>query len=247
MNMYAKPKQGNNKHVAEKELQDAIATLRKPNRGMAVKEFADAADMRKTATTQKRPTMSRTQSQSQVMATPKRSSKTNNLVSATPSRAMPPPNEDNPFLASATSFVPSSGYRPAQGHKPAPVIDGPSISETPSKPGGRYIDSLGLMQDNTTAIDKDSIPAPPIFKAPPSRKVSWNDHFTIAQVVQTPRKGTTSNGIGENYNAERIGSPEIEAVMSSPVAVRKSDVGEKTEKPSGSIYDTLGWDDEDIL
>jgi len=250
-NLYAKPKQDSRKNVAEKELQEAIATLRKPNRGTAVKEIADAADMRKIATTQKKPTMSRTQSQ--VMATPRRSSKTKDVVSATPSRSMTQPDltlQDNPFLASATSRIPSSGHRPAwsvEGRSQAPLVDVPSISETPSKPGGRTVDSLGIMHNSTTIVDKSPIPAPPIFKAPPSRKVSWNDQSITAQVAETPRKARTSAGPGRKHSAERIGSPEMEAIMSSPVAVRKSNVSEMDGNPAGSIYDSLGWDDDDIL
>lgn len=252
MNLYAKS--GKDK-VAETELQEAIATLRKPNRGLAVKELVDAADTRKTMATQKRGTIARTHSQ--VVATPKRSTKTQNVVSATPSRATTQANvylDENPFVASATSFVPSSGLRPAspaRGHDQAPHVSGPSISETPSKPGGRYLDSLGIMHNGNTTRERSPIPAPPIFKAPPARKVSWHDQSNAAQVAETPRKVRAGGSIGARpgygEGRERIASPELEAVMSSPVMERKSIANEKAEIPAGSIYDSLGWDDEDIL
>ncbi|KAJ9647732.1 hypothetical protein H2199_001506 [Coniosporium tulheliwenetii] len=90
------------KAAVENELKTAISALKKPNRGLAVKELVDSADQR------------RLQNGVQVTATPKRASKTKIITQSRSALRSPPPDTaDVSARRSSGACIPSSAVRPA--------------------------------------------------------------------------------------------------------------------------------------
>jgi len=243
------------KKTVDQELQDAIATLKKPNRGLAVKEYADATESRKLAA-QKRPQTSRTQSR--VDATPHRASKTKDV--STPRRANARPTTSNDAVVSSSMpFVPSSAHRPAalvHGPSSSGTQSGPAssamsrtIMETPSKPGGRYCDPLGIMHDSAppsaeTFLAENDHPLPSFRVPAPKQKVPGTP-INTSTILNTPEKSRRRTDVehSKSRSPPRVRSPEPIVLLSSPVAVRQMVPKENTKHAHESIYDSLGWDD----
>jgi DNA replication regulator SLD3 len=247
------------KKTVDQELRDAIATLKKPNRGLAVKEYADATESRKLGT-QKRPQTSRTQSR--VDATPHRAAKTKDAINATPRRgdAHSVANTEH-GVPSSMPFVPSSAHRPVaqvrQARSPEPP-SGPAllstsrtIMETPSKPSGRYCDPLGIMHEDTTAsagtfLAEVNRPLPS-FKVPAPKQRVVDTRISASTIPNTPQKSRRRIDVESSKAPSRARSPEPIVLLSSPVAVRHSAPAKDRKHGTHSIYDSLGWDDENIM
>ena len=245
------------KKTVDQELQDAIATLKKPNRGLAVKEYADATESRKLAA-QKRPQISRTQSR--VDATPHRANKTKDIISSTSRRAdAHPRTSPGDVVPSSIPFVPSSAYRPAALVRqlsspeirpgPASSSNSRTIMETPSKPGGRYCDPLGIMHEDTAAGAEtflaENYQPLPSFKVPAPKQRVPGTPISTSTILNTPQKSRRRTDVeySKPLSPSRVSSPEPIVLLSSPVAVRQSAPKENTKHSTESIYDSLGWDD----
>lgn len=185
----------------EQELQDAIATLKKPNRGLAVKEFADASDSRKLpvfgrsrgnehainrninllivpgTNNNSRPSLAGPQ----IKATPKRLNKTKDMVSTTPARAGEEESDmPEQIVTSSCPCIPSSTMRPqsimdSASRRSNPVFETPSklrtMSENAATATGKP--TKEQTQPEMFPILSPDIPRPPVsvFKFP-AMKVS---------------------------------------------------------------------------
>ncbi|KAF2496163.1 hypothetical protein BU16DRAFT_509008 [Lophium mytilinum] len=265
----------------EEELKDAISTLKKPQRGLAVGEYVEDAEKRGLGPANRsrkpaNPTRKILQNV-QVTATPRRSRKTKD-VAQTPFRGS---GFDDLPQSSSTSCIPSSAVRPSGS-----VIPGTEIQRT--APGT----SLGIAETPSRGLDRKSLSffntgpqaqkGPPEFRLPapifekksaangviphtPSkpkmrRKEIETESSEPAAIFSTPLKPSGANGLN-------VSRPEA-IVFSTPVrkptlesAVETFDetvpimsplggsgrVAGMVEDKEKSIYDVLGWDDDDDL
>ena len=252
----------------KKELDAAIQALRKPNRELVAKDIAEDADKRVSsgsARKQKNPVRNPLGQGVQVMATPKGHRKKD--------VGLPPPrsfvrtsasqNNSSPF-GGEPQFVPGSAVRPRSF--PAPSIsrvpdsdinqgEVGTIQETPSKrppqPSRSTVDQSSPAVKGTP-FRVPSRPAPRSTDVAPSTPVSSRranlSHLQSGQtkssmIMQTPPK--------QSPKPPRLvpGSPA--AVMATPdktIANFRVPVSSKVPvTPEKSIYEQLGWDDDDEL
>ena len=239
------------KHKArvEDDLKEAIATLKKPNRGMAAGSYM--ADIEKrglgSANRSRKPVnpVRRIANNVQVTATPRASRRTKNVIEQTPVHY-----RHDPFTVLAATepaplnhlCVQSSGVRPTssvvsstiQRNTTTRELAHSGIAETPSKAP-------------TTKVFTSGAARRTIFATPvkASAQLFREDVHSTSNVFETPVKTIGSSPL----MAKDITSPIIAA---TPVKTTVSNFGvapialatpAKAEEPS--IYDALGWNDDD--
>ncbi|KAF2813296.1 uncharacterized protein BDZ99DRAFT_438346 [Mytilinidion resinicola] len=265
----------------EEELKDAISTLKKPQRGLAVGGYVEDAEKRGLGSANRsrksaNPTRKVLQNV-QVTATPRRVRKTKDIAQ-TPFRSggfddLPP--------SSSTSCIPSSAVRP-----PASVIPGTEIrrtapgashgiAETPSRGPGRK--SVSFF--NT---DSQAQKAPPEFRLPvpifenkslvdgviphtPSksrmrRMGIETESSEPATILSTPFKPSGTNGLNVSRPEAIVFSTPVRKPTLENAASALDETVPTVEALGGgggaagmvadkekSIYDVLGWDDDDDL
>ncbi|KAI9661503.1 MAG: hypothetical protein M1831_003025 [Alyxoria varia] len=262
------------KAAIDQELHDAIATLKKPNREQAVRDYVDAAERRgilgnaQPNKPYKLGLAAKRRLNVQVDATPMRKDRTrreiDNAVPAQPTFLEASPTSQ-PMIPSTNPFVPSSSKRMVSSKAVSqPNLGTPRTStigqksrfrdafETPSRPSDKKRSSLA-----------------------PSGASGFDTMITSSGIKQTPREkltGTTSNQ--EPRQDCSNDEDELQAdtgISSTPLMQRDKrsqgsqyinrdtegskraglyrDTGQKPpdcfEEPGGqSIYNVLGWDDD---
>ncbi|KAF2731156.1 hypothetical protein EJ04DRAFT_514753 [Polyplosphaeria fusca] len=222
--------------VAE-DLKDAISALKKPNRGLAAGGYVDDIE--------KRGLGIGPSSRSRKQANPVRKPAKDIQVSATPRAvrmtmdvshdARTPSRQANPFLRdselngppSNDFCIPSSTIRPKASFGPestqriptARLLAEHGVAETPTKaPREKLFTFSGVNRKMIFATPQKTIPA---FQSP--EKISSTPPVHAA-VFATPTKGSS-------------------AVAESPLAISQP----AKDDQDGSIYDALGWNDDDEL
>ncbi|KAF1837214.1 hypothetical protein BDW02DRAFT_566267 [Decorospora gaudefroyi] len=237
------------KQRVEEDLQEAILALKKPNRGLAAGGYVADIEQRGLGLPHKSRkatmTVRKTIKDVQVSATPRIDRKTKHVIEQTPSR-----HHHDPFVRlpateappSSEFCVPSSGARapefmvPATGHrKPtARSLVQSGIAETPTK------------APNTKTFLSESVRRK-IFATPTKASGSSPDNRLPlpSHVFDTPAKSTRSSPPHD------ISSPAVFATSIKPCAVSTSETApvpipaSANEDAEPSIYDTLGWNDDD--
>ena len=226
------------KAVIEEELKEAITALKKPNRGLAIKEFVEASERRTfasasaSASKRKKDVAARRVLQSvgnvQVLATPRHGRKIDALAprdDVESRREVPIPL--NP--PSSRGFIPASAIKPDSQNSqnrdkstripPSTTYDG-VIAETPSRGPAKTVTFFGAAAVISTP-DR-STKTVSSFRIPSSAAKSMD---RVAGISQTP----TKDRINRSITAAAV-------VAKTPSKVN--------EKQHGSIYDTLGWNDD---
>ncbi|KAH7130701.1 DNA replication regulator SLD3-domain-containing protein [Dendryphion nanum] len=242
------------KKRVEEDLQEAISALKKPNRGLAVGSYVDDIEKRGVGSTKKsrKPTTTvrKMVQDVQVTATPRAVRRTKDMVEQTPSRHRNPFVRELEMEAPPLSdfCIPSSAVRPIPSLVPGSVqhratarsLAGPSIAETPTKaPKDKVFLSSGPVRRAIFATPvKGKVYSPPPDKvnSPPTAvfatpcKASPTAPLAAATssppiVTKTPRKESTR------------------AVVESPLP--KLSKATTNKQKDVSIYDALGWNDDD--
>ncbi|KAK2812304.1 hypothetical protein FQN49_008381 [Arthroderma sp. PD_2] len=269
----------------KRELDAAIHALRKPNRELVARDFAESAEKRSSSSTaahprkQKNPTRNPFGQGVQVMATPKGPRTKDCGFADLPSlpstwkrsrsamAARPVPGAD-------TQVVPSSSLRPANSN----LLSGSQsvlnssrrsdlVHETPSKPSVN-----GVKRGFTSnPVDSDTEPAfpqadisPTLFrKSNPqslnssSIKFGLNTTASTTEIGETPPRprqimftsGPTASKrvefVQPSTPAKRSGQQSI--ILTTPLRGQSGDSANRTidETPERSVYDRLGWNDND--
>ncbi|KAF2145373.1 uncharacterized protein K452DRAFT_243340 [Aplosporella prunicola CBS 121167] len=159
----------------EQELQNAISTLKKPNRGEAVKEYADSADRRRPGLGRKASGARKPAQTVQITATPKRSRRARDaaagaaVVEATPNfrgaarfaaqqQLQQQQQHEAAVPFSSDPVIPSSAVRPpASAVVPGSALRhaGLAVEDTPSRPpGAKTVAFAGLGGAARTPVSK---------------------------------------------------------------------------------------------
>ncbi|KAI1520747.1 SLD3 domain containing protein [Pyrenophora tritici-repentis] len=235
----------------EEDLQEAILALKKPNRGLAGGGYAVDNEQRGLglANKSRKPTTTvrKTIKDVQVSATPRAGRRTKDIVEQTPSR-----HQHNPFIrlpageapGSSDLCIPSSTVRPpafmvpATGHRRPTARDvaQSTIAETPSKvPDSRVFSSEPVRRKIFATPSKAAAPSPDGRLPPPP------------QVLETPAKNFGSSPPGNSNSPPRrvVATPSKSGSGLpkgfAPVPFSLPD----THEAETSIYDALGWNDDD--
>ncbi|TKA72028.1 hypothetical protein B0A55_05733 [Friedmanniomyces simplex] len=225
----------------DQKLQDAISTLKKPNRALAVKEMAENADLSFAKATAKGRTIAAKAKMGMVTAvhvaaTPRngrtdkatpagqragftsaergRSSETSCIPSSSARILAPPPTHGVNEPPTSTFAVPQSGHRPRYS-APAHATN---IEDTPSRGFAKYMPQGLAHQPGTTS-------ASPIAAR------------HALQILQTPVKPVRSLSL--------VPSVTEALVVASPNAVTTSACLPTAKGGEESMYDALGWEEED--
>ncbi|OAL50525.1 hypothetical protein IQ07DRAFT_621294 [Pyrenochaeta sp. DS3sAY3a] len=231
------------KQRVEEDLQDAISALKKPNRGLAAGGYVADIERRGLGLNNKsrkpaHPTRKVAQDV-QVSATPRVGRRTKNMIEQTPSRhhhnplqslvADAPPSGETHIPSSA---VPATVQRSATGRSLAHS----SITETPSKAPNIKSFSSGAarrtifatpLKSGASSANRDVPVSAHVFETPTTTRVHsppMDGNFTLPAINATPTK-----------------TIPISASWSQPTAISEPAKG-NTE---ASIYDALGWNDDD--
>lgn len=201
----------------EQELRDAISTLKKPNRGLAVKELVDAADSRKLTNgvyreclalpsihqhqvdnhtgsinvIQRRPGLG-----VQVNATPHRLKKTKDVLALVtqPLREQASPGVDE-MVPSSGRCVPWSAVRSSTQPGSWARLETFPVSETPSRGSQRFLHPITASSKKEDSQRASTPPALPSF---PSFHARLDDSgFTIPAPRRRAQPSPTQSGLGE--------------------------------------------------
>lgn len=240
------------KHKArvEDDLKEAIATLKRPNRDLAAGAYMAEIEQRGlgSANRSRKPanTVRKVIKDVQVTATPRAGRRTKNVIEQTPVHY-----HQNPFVRpSATEppplsdlCIPSSGIRQASSLIPGTIqhsmtvqeLVQPGIAETPSKAPNMKVFTSGParrsifatpVKSSTRLFPEDAHPSSNVFETPvkaASSPPARDRHTTPPGVAATPVRTAVSN---------------VDTVPAA-FATRLKQAGET------SIYDALGWNDDD--
>ena len=231
------------KAEVDEKLREAISTLKKPNRAMAVKEIADSTDesfAKAAAKGRRNPVQRMKVAQSvHVTATPKHV----RTINATPHKGAAMAS-DQPSRSSGFSYVPSSSARllaqrndvvrsslavPQTGHRPR--HGAANIEETPSRGFAKFMPP-GLARQPGT-LNSPIAQRTAGIQATPSKPVK---SLALSPPVPSERA---------NVNSAPIRAPTQPLADASPNASRcySQKVAGEAGKPK-SVYDALGWDEE---
>jgi DNA replication regulator SLD3 len=236
------------KQRVEEDLQEAISALKKPNRGLAAGGYVATNEQRGLGlpSKSKKPTVRKNIKDVQVSATPRVGKRTKNMVEQTPvhhhyhplvrlSSAKAPPSSDFCIPSSgakAAAIVPATGHRSSTARNPAQA----SIAETPSKAPNTKTFSSDRVRRKIFATPSKSAVASPDSRLPAPSHVfetlaksirsspPTNVSFTPPAVVVTPTRTVP------------VSASEAAPI---PFSVPANDDAEP------SIYDALGWNDDD--
>ncbi|EKG11324.1 DNA replication regulator Sld3 [Macrophomina phaseolina MS6] len=197
----------------ESELEKAIGTLRKPNRGAALKDVADSADSRRLATSTRKPTSASRRpgapverSAVLVGATPKRARKTKDVaaIQATPNhrwaaslaRHGGTPNgylrdDDQGVLPSSDPVVPSSAVRPSGEFVPGSAVPASGVKG-------------GMPPPQSAARTGGGVEETP-SRGPAGKTVRWGLVAGEDEVGVAATPEVTVSKLGERLRAESVG------------------------------------------
>jgi len=236
------------KKRVEEDLQEAITALKKPNRGLAAGSYADDLEKHGHSLSSKsrKPVnpVRKVVKDVQVSATPRVVRTTRGIIDQTPIHRNPfirPRENDAP--PSSDFCIPSSAARPPSSLVPATVqrsavsrtLAGPAVTETPSKPP---VSRSFLMANasNTT-----------IF-ATPSKHRAVSPESPAQGIEATPTKAVASS-------PPNMTGPIPRALFATPTKQASANVVADSPLPASSnparddqgpsIYDALGWNDDD--
>jgi DNA replication regulator SLD3 len=239
------------KQRVEEDLQEAILALKKPNRGLAAGGYVADIEQRSLGLPNKsrKPTnaVRKTIKDVQVSATPRIGKRTKNMIEQTPihhhhnpfvmhSATRAPPSSDFCIPSSgahaSASMVPATGHRSVMGRS---VVHS-GIAETPSK------------APNTTTFSSDTVRrkifATPLKAAPPSPDTR---HLAPSHIFETPAKPIRSSPpTNISFTPPAVVATPTKSV--TPVANKIVPVPfsvPANEEAEPSIYDALGWNDDD--
>ena len=205
------------KAIIEEELKEAITTLKKPNRGLAIKEFVEASEQRTFASKRKKDVAERRVLQSvrnvQVLATPKHERKIDAL--AMESQKKEPVLVDPPCSG---EFVPASVMKPNTRIPPSTAYS--VIADTPSRGPAKTVSFFGTAA--VAGTPERSTQGVSSFRIPSSAVKSMD---RVAGITQTPSKDC----IDRSITATTV-------VTKTPSKMNKDQ--------RESIYDALGWNDD---
>ncbi|KAF1930690.1 uncharacterized protein M421DRAFT_418168 [Didymella exigua CBS 183.55] len=240
------------KHKArvEDDLKEAIATLKKPNRDLAAGSYMAEIEKRGLGSVNR----SRKQANPvrkvvkdvQVTATPRVARRTKNVIEQTPVHY-----HQDPFVRSAATevvptsdfFIPSSGIRQSSSVVPGTIqrsvtareLAQPGIAETPSKAPTTKLFTSGPVRRTIFATPVKS--STQFFDADPRPTLN---------IFETPVKAVRSSQPTDNHAMQPVvATTPLKATVSSedvaPIAFATP--AKQAEEPS--IYDALGWNDDD--
>jgi DNA replication regulator SLD3 len=234
------------KQRVEEDLKEAITALKKPNRDLAAGSYVAEIEKRGlgSAARARKPTntVRKAVKDVQVSATPRVGRRTKNMIEQTPRR-----DDDSPFVGPAPQVsdfnIPSSAVRPTSTALPVTTQRSATgrgevargIAETPSKGPSTTMFTLGPARRT-------------IFDTPlKSSLQDLDDEPGALSIFETPSK--------------RNGDVQMGAVSMSPVGVNTtptkpasvpiagdgpgSSKDASNENTEASIYDALGWNDDD--
>lgn len=238
------------KKRVEDELKEAIATLKKPNRGLAAGSYVEDMERRGlgSASKSRKPatTVRKVMKDVQVSATPRVTKRTKDMVQSTPRhhhdpfvRDDAPPSSSFCIPSSAVrSVVPGTVQRSVLQRNTAP----PAVAETPSRPPPRKtFDSPGQCRRAIFAT-----PAKRRGASPPAERMRERETSPTA-VFATPVKGNSSSHVGVHpFKAAAPRTPmKADGPEITETPLRASTPPAKIPEPEPSIYDALGWNDDD--
>lgn len=247
------------KAQVDAQLKDAISSLRKPNREVVGKALAEAAERRATVSSSaksKYPCASLRASFCFFtnllleVRRPGRASMGAPIVKATPANARfkdvfasKPDIMDTPLMStedvippsSLPSMVPSTGLRAGgqrNDFRQSRTPDFERIGSTPTKAASSFI--------RRPANDPDVLPFPPSSPSLERRTVTAADLFNPAGVTDRKRKVSF-----ESCRNEILATP-VKAIKTKSVEDLENMIVEPAPSKPVSIYQKLGWDDDDI-
>lgn len=258
------------KKRVEEDLREAITALKKPNRGLAAGSYVDEIEKRGLglANRARKPatTVRKIHKDVQVSATPRVGSRTKAVVKATPSHRRNPFSRDFGEAVPSSNFcIPSSAIRPiVPGTVERNVLERtatvPAVTETPSRPPTRK------MIDSPRTCRR-AIFAPSTTKSKPGQVCKKAGGASPAAIFATPLKPrqnpptspTAKSGVifATPMKAHRADEavvpaalPLVSATPSKPGKAHesgRSGPSHMNESAEASIYDALGWNDDDDL
>lgn len=188
----------------KKELDAAISALRKPNRELVARDFADTADRRSSANHPRKPKNPVRNPQGpkevQVIATPKGPRKRDCGASGLPSQSQASMNEADPSDYGARG-VPSSVSRPANpAVKESPVVNGNNTSgvfETPSKAPSQQPNRLLSAPKDAPKHESGMKPREGLFRVPSLPNMSRKPQGAPSPLRRSVSDVRESGGKGE--------------------------------------------------
>lgn len=236
------------KAEAQERVRDAIATLRKPNRDRAVEEMAKQADESFARAISKGKGHNNTHAQRKVAdknavaitATPRH-------VKATPAPRRRPQQEFGYSRISDTSVVPASSLRPVAhpGEIPSSTIAVPQTGHRSRTRGMEETPSRGFAKFMPPALAHEPGALSTLMESPTAARTTVAIGETPARMPKMAPLFMTPTAKGRTY------SP-MKKMSASPIrntTAQRDDSGMviDDEQPVGeqSIYDALGWNDDD--
>lgn len=249
------------KAEVEEKLREAITTLKKPNRALAVKEAAESADMSFAKATMPK---SRPSGQAQrnkpsaagqgvhVTATPKHG----RTVRATPAHKTGGSTGTTHVSSSSTRILaqrpydvpPSTFEVPQTDHRPR--HGAASVQETPSRGFARFMPAGLARQPGTLESPLTARHAQVIQQQQPEEEEQ--DHFGPTGIAESPtlcRQASTNQHTPlKPVRSLSLIRPDAGALIAAPPNVVRAQSPHALEQGAGreksrSIYDSLGWDD----
>ncbi|KAI0882809.1 DNA replication regulator SLD3-domain-containing protein [Annulohypoxylon maeteangense] len=236
--------------LVQAELQDAISTLRRPNREVVGKDMAEAAERRaNTSLSQlkkaRKPTQHTRPQDSIVKATPV--GKRYRDVFGTNANHRQTPRGLGPNEPSSTPFslIPSSGIKKRTHESAFALESSPSITPfahiaaTPAKQLTLKQSFLSVPKPN----DEDILASSPLVSRKSSSLSFHDSGIGFDELTETPIKPRAvpipSDGIV-------AGTPTKRRILESTAANNSSNTKNPTAEPARklSIYERLGWDDD---
>lgn len=236
------------KQRVEEDLKEAISALKKPNRGLVLGDYMADVERRGVGSSSKsrKPAnpVRKVVRDVQVTATPRAGRRTKDVVGQTPTR-----HYSNPFVRQVVSeapppssdfCIPSSSVRPAPCMIPATAERNTTrraqsyegIAETPSKAPNTKTFTSGTARRSIFATPTKGMPSSP-DRWPP----------VAPPVLETPIKSIDSSPPIAQLNIRSSpGLTTPRQVVAMPDAATRPSPPKAGEP---SIYDALGWNDDD--
>lgn len=206
---------------AKKETDVAIQALKKPNRAGASKAYMDEIEKRKSTTNKQ---------SIQITATP-RASRKKMLPDTQDSIELPTLHPEDTTIPSSTTKprrLASAMSVPRSSAKKRAVLA--AIYDTPSRGSTKKTDPLHLVINHSESATKSSTTTAELVFATPQKPKSINMYSTPQkQLSASPRD------IENEFRVTEVAFETMRRAMGDNAVVREE---------KGSIYDTLGWNDD---
>ncbi|KAI1094894.1 DNA replication regulator SLD3-domain-containing protein [Rostrohypoxylon terebratum] len=239
--------------LVQAELQDAISTLRRPNREVVGKDMAEAAERRATTSLSqlkkaRKPTQYSRPQDSIVKATPV--GKRYRDVFGTSAAHRQTPHGLGAHEPSSTPFslIPSSGAKKRNHESAFALENSPSIirSEPFAQIEATPVKHSSLRQSFLSVPkrdDEDILASSPIMSRKSSSLSFHDSGIGLDELVETPVK---PRAVPIPSDGVVAGTPMKRRILESTVANSSSDSKKPAAEPARklSIYERLGWDDD---